>query len=258
MFIEGALFGTEEGEIGDGAKAIKTDNKNEKKKINYPSFYTRWNLDLSHRYFHGGFYVAQTKRACKDTTGKVNLKKGQKLIILYLKAGKGSDCVCRLQGGETVNVAREYLHCNKMIVNTKKIYTIEQVEQWVNSRKINSPTEYLFLVSIYNQKGWILKGSTGSWKVIRGAFKATTGQLHPDGGNLDFINYCYKFNHCGLYAHKTEEYGRAICYSQKNGGNQIHLGGIYDRPSTHGCVGVRAKVLNQLLSMPYGTRVVIF
>ena len=210
-----------------------------------------YRLDPSLRYLHGMYYEAEITEDCVgrnvDTGRKVSLKKGSKTIVLKpCSAASGGECLIRTAKRETVRASWNKLRFTKYIVNPSSAYTDAQVEQWVNFHKITSPTDYLFFVSKYNQRLWIMKRNGKKWKAVDSQ-RVSTGGTFSVGGyyNQGYPNDVYGYNHCRIYTYMgvlaSVGNERAVSYSSKGGGNCIHPQSPLGRPGTHGCVGVSRK-----------------
>lgn len=211
----------------------------------------KYGLDSSLRYLHGMYYEAEITKKCfgtnVDTGKKVSLKKGSDVIVLKPSAAsKDEDCLVRTKQSQTLRVSNDNLKFTKYLTNSTSAYTKAQVEQWVNSHGITSPTNRMIFVSKYNQRLWVLKWNGRKWKVTD-TQKASTGGQFSLGGcyGAGYPNDVYSYNHCqvftymGILASVGNE--RAISYSSKGGGNCIHPQSPLGRPTTHGCIGVSRK-----------------
>ena len=227
-----------------------------KGKINLSS----WKIDGSLEYVHGMYYLAKTKKgltakAADEKGGKVKLKKGEKLLVIYFPTNRGKT-VCRLKNGRTVYVPATSLTVTNYVYNSSKAYSDAQIEEWMNSRGITSKSNYAFFASKFNQRGWILVKSGGKWR-CRYVLGISTG-AYTNGGRP---NDCYSFNSCSINTHYVNKkgFGKGISYASKAGGNQIHVSGRTLRPGTHGCIGMKRKDYEFVYwRLPYGTRVVLF
>lgn len=219
-----------------------------------------WKLNGSLERVHGMYYLAKTVKkvnaeAVDGKGGKVGVRKGEKIIVMYFPKNRGT-AVCRLKSGRTVRIPSSKLKVLKYVYNSSKAYSDAQVEEWINSRKITSGSNYLFFASKFNQRGWILVKSDGKWK-CRYVLGISTG-AYTNGG---LPNDCYSFGSCAINTHYVNKkgFGRGISYASKGGGNQIHVSGRTLRPGTHGCIGMKKKDYEFVYwHLPYGTRVVLF
>ena len=221
---------------------------------------SKYGLDGSLEYMHGMYYMARVKTALKAKAadkagGKVAVKKGENVVCIYLPGRKGN-AVCRLKNKRTVLIPGKYLTVSYYIYNSSSAYADIQVEEWVASHGVTSQSNYIFFASKYNQRGWILVWTEDGWR-CKYNLKITTGAYTNNG----YPNDCYSVNSCSLNAHTfyNKGFGQGISYASKSGGNQIHRSSNVLRPSTHGCIGMRAKdYVFVFWYLPYGTRVVLF
>ena len=219
-----------------------------------------WGLDGSLEYFHGMFYLAKAKKnlnaqSCDGKGGTVHVKKGEQIIII--KASKGTS-VARLKNKRTVYMPKKSFQVTKFLYNSSHPYRDAQVEEWVKTQGIDSATNYMFVVSKYNQRGWILTKQSGKW-VCKYCIKLTTSSRRDSKNMLP--NDCYSLKTCAINTHYKNKkgMGKGISYHSKEGGNQIHYRGNSLYPSTHGCVGMGRTDYNFVYYyLPYKTRVVLF
>ena len=221
---------------------------------------SNYGLDDSLQYFHGMFYRAKIKGNLTTTTldkkkEKVKVKKGEEVIAIgFLSRSPKAKVLCRLKSKKDVYIPIKYIDVTGYIYNSARAYSDAQVEAWVKANKITSKTKYMFVVSRYNQHGWIMVKKKGNWvcKYVLGVSTA----VYPQGG---IPNEIYGLNSCSINTHYVGcTYGKGISYASKTGGNHIHIGTPY-QPSTHGCIGLTQKDLNFVYYyLPYGTRVVTF
>lgn len=219
-----------------------------------------YGLDTSLALVHGMYYEAKTTskvraQSADSKRSSVTVNRDTTVIVLYL----GKKAVCRLKNGRTVEIPKKKLKVSKYIYNSSVPYSDKQIIKWVSQNNIKSPTKYMFVVSKYNQHGWILQKKGGKWKA-KYVMKVSTG-AHTNG-NLP--NDCYGLNSCAIrshYIHDKRIGGRGISYASTTGGNQIHIGGehVVGNPHTHGCIAMTERNLNFVYwYLPYGTRVVLF
>lgn len=228
------------------------------KKVNLSAY----GADGSLKYFHGMFYLAKmtkkyTAKACDSKGGTVRIKKGETILVTCF-SGKKKKAVCRLKNKRAVYVPAKYFKVNRFLYNPTSAYTDAQVEEWVASKKINSKTKYMFVVSKYNQHGWILTKKNGKW-ICKYVLELTTSSRRDSTGR--YPNDYYGIKTCAIYTHYIHKkgMGRGISYHSQTGGNQIHYRGNVLYPSTHGCVAMRHRDYNFIYwYLPYKTRVVLF
>lgn len=256
------LYGTKRGSKGQGARLMRAQNAG-KTGIKASEIKSKYKLDTSLSYFHGGWYTAKTtaKQKCEAADGgsSVTVKKGT--VVIVMRASHGNDTVCRLKGGRTVYVSSGNLKYTGYVYNSSKAYSNAQVTQWVNARNIprtstysSTQADYLLLASKYNQHAWVFKWNGKKWVIVKnlsGGVCSTASRF-----NAGHPNDIYGFSTCGIYNYSKATKGRH--YSQPNGGNDLHSGGI-GKPKTHGCIALNKKLLKWVKKKaPYGTRVVLF
>ena len=228
------------------------------KKVSLSKYGIRESLER----FHGMWYFAKTKKAMTVSAadkkgGTVKVGKGEEVVIVSLTR-ESKNAVCKLKGGRAVLIPRSKLKVTLFIYDSHQAYADAQVEEWVNARGLTSKSDYLFLISKYNQRGWIMTKSGGEWK-CKYVLKLTTSSRRNGKGNMP--NDLYSLNKCAINTHYIHKkgMGKGISYHSKEGGNQIHYRGNSLYPSTHGCVGMGRKDYNFVYNyLPYGTRVVLF
>ena len=219
-----------------------------------------WGLDGSLDYVHGMYYMAElrktyTAQSADSENSKVRVKKGEKVVVLYYPHRNGKT-ICRLKNKRTVRIPAKKLKVLYYIYNSSSAYTDAQIEEWVASKHITSRTKYMFMVSKYNQHGWILTKESDRW-ICKYVLNITTGAYT----NGDLPNDCYPLNSCSIQTHYVNKrvIGTGISYASKYGGNQIHYMKSVLYPSTHGCIAMRHRDYNFVYwYLPYGTRVVLF
>ena len=223
-----------------------------------------YGLDGSLDYVHPMFYLAKVKSKVKAKSADgnksgVSVKKGSKVVIMYMKSqSRKSKSVCRLKNGRTVYIPNSKLNVLYYIYNSSSSYTDAQIEEWVKTNRITSKTKYMFMVSKFNQRGWILEKRNGSW-ICKYHLGVSTGTFTAGG----LPNDCYGLNSLSINTHYKNKKnvggnGKGISYASKAGGNQIHTGKMY-YPYTHGCIATSTKNFNFIYTrLPYKTRVVSF
>ena len=225
-------------------------------KIDLSSF----GLDGSLEYFHGMYYKASLKKSIKVKSigkGSFKVKKGTEVIILNYNTRKGK-VACAFKDKKIGYVPIKKLKIKGYIFNSSRAYMDSQVEEWVASRGITSKTKYMFVVSKFNQHGWILTKSGGKW-VCKYVLKVGTG-AYLNGG---YPNDIYGLNSLKVNTHYKNKSnvgadGKGISYASKEGGNQLHTGKTL-QPTTHGCISMSKKDYNFVYwYLPVGTRVVLF
>lgn len=221
-----------------------------------------YGLDGELDYVHPMFYLAQVKSnvmagSADSISSPVSVRKGTETVIMYMKShSKKSKSVCRLKSGRTVYIPNSKLKVRYYIYNSSSSYTDAQIEEWVKTNRITSKTKYMFMVSKFNQRGWILENVNGEW-ICRYHLGVSTGSY--TNGSLP--NDCYGLNACAISTHYKNRKnvggnGKGISYAAKTGGNQLHTGKMY-HPYTHGCIATSAKNFDFVYTrLPYKTRVV--
>ena len=211
-----------------------------------------YKLDDSLRYVHPMWYIMSVKKtmtakSADDTPSSVKVKKGTDVVVLHY----AKKSVCRLKGGRTVIIPKSKLKWKWHVYNTGATYADSQIESWVNSHGITSKTNYVFAVSRYNQRGWIMERTSAGWRckyVMKVCTVAHTPQEY--GKNTCSINAHYKY--------RRDVGGLGISYVSSAGGNLIHIAGksYIGHPHTHGCIALLRKDLNFVYYyLPIGTRV---
>lgn len=61
-------------------------------------------------------------------------------------------------------------------INTKKVYTKKEAENYVNKSGVSSRTKHLIWVNTYTQREYVFKGKKGKWKCIKGPWLVSTGK----------------------------------------------------------------------------------
>ena len=240
----------------DHARVVIKHNK--PKSINL----SKYGLDGTLEYYHGMYYTAslRSKLTVKSISGphnKIKLKKGTKVIIACYPSRK-KNTVCKLKGGEAVYIPPKKLKITGYIFNSSQAYADAQVEEWVASHHITSKTDYMFVVSKFNQHAWILTKHKGNW-ICKYVLNISTGSFTNYGNPNDI----YGLNSLAIQTHYKNKKnvgadGRGISYASKEGGNQLHTGRTLV-PYTHGCIAMKSKDYNFVYNyLPKGTRVVLY
>ena len=217
-----------------------------------------YGLDGELDYVHGMYYVAKIKssilaKSADSDPNPVRTRKGEEAIIICYLNKKTT--ICRFKGGRSAIVPAKKLKVNYYLYNSTSAYKDAQIEAWVKQMRITSSTNYMFVVSKFNQHGWIMERRDGEW-VCKYRLGVSTGAYT----NGDRPNDIYGLNRLSINTHYTNKkgMGKGISYASKGGGNQIHVGQAY-HPFTHGCIAMRRKDYNFVYwYLPYGTRVVSF
>lgn len=163
----------------------------------------------------------------------------------YLKKGtpykaldvSGDRFYCQLKDGRKVWVAKKRMNFTKQYW-TKKDYTKETKERFVNSRNISSKTKYMLWTSFYTQKANVFTGYKGNWKLIRVCPVSTGDAKHNSAMGMKTL---YKKSK-GWF--RKSYYVKPVYYF--SGANAFHSrlhkykGGYKDggvgRPLTNGCI----------------------
>ena len=223
-----------------------------------------YGLDGELDYVHGMFYMARVKSGTTagsaDENGSPETgKKGTDVIVMYMESdSKKAKSVCRLKNGRTVYIPNSRLKVLYYLYNSASSYTDAQIEEWVRANGITSRTQYIFMVSKFNQRGWILERTNGKWE-CRYHLGVSTGSF-TNGG---LPNDCYGLSRLSINTHYKNRKnvggnGKGISYASKGGGNQIHTGQMY-HPYTHGCIATSNSNFSFIYNrLPYHTRVVLF
>ena len=223
-----------------------------------------YGLDGELAYIHPMYYLAKVKSnvvaSAADSKGSmVHVKKGETVVIIYMKShSKKANSICRLTNKRTVFIPNKKLKVLSYLYNSTSAYTDAQVEDWVRQQGFTSATNYMFVISKFNQRGWIMERKKEGWVckyhlgISSGAY--TNGSLPND---------CYALNTLAIRTHYKNKKnvgsnGQGISYKSKAGGNQLHTGQAY-HPYTHGCVGMHSKDYKFVYYyLPYNTRVIHF
>ena len=221
----------------------------------------KFGLDGELDYVHPMYYIAKVKsnvkaKSADSNHSSVKVKKGSEVVILYMSShSRQSSSICRLKNKRTVSIPNSKLRVITYLYNSSSAYTDAQIEGWVKQHRITSKTKYMFVVSKFNQHGWILEKKHGEW-LCKYHLALSTGAYT----NVGLPNDCYGLNSLSINTHYINKrgFGRGISYASKFGGNQIHLGKA-GYPFTHGCIGMPKKEYNFVYYyLPYKTRVVLF
>lgn len=170
----------------------------------------------------------------KDNTKQGSIKKGQKVTIVYRQ---WKQSIVSYKG------KRYYVYNGAMRVTgqsyTKKDYSTQAKEYFVNSNGYKSSSKYLIWISTYTQRINIFQGSKGNWKLIKSE-QCVTGKITNYTPMGTFKLYKKK---------KAHYYGRSfykyLCYF--SGDNKMHTrparrktGKYIDKrmgiPLSNGCV----------------------
>lgn len=162
------------------------------------------------------------------------LKKGTKYRVVDTN---GARFLCQLKDGRKVWVAKKRIRFTKQYW-TKKDYTSETKERFVNSRNIYSKTKYMLWTSFYTQRANVFTGYTGHWKLIRVCPVSTGDAKHNSSMGMKTL---YKKSK-GWF--RKSYYVKPVYYF--SGANAFHSrlhkykGGYKDggvgRPLTNGCI----------------------
>ena len=224
----------------------------------------KYGVDGSLKYFHGMFYLAKLTKSvkvnCCDESGTVKLKKGSTVLIVDFK-GRKTKSIARTKSKQSVYLPPKCFKVTSFLYNSSSPYADVQIESWVNSRGFTSKSNYLFMISKYNQHGWIMIKQGNKW-ICKYRVKVTTSSRRDSTGR--YPNDYYGLKTCAINTHYKNKKnvgadGKGISYASKEGGNQIHTRGNSLYPSTHGCIGMSKKDYNFVYNyLPVGTKVVLF
>ena len=145
----------------------------------------------------------------KDKTKQGTLKKGEKVTIIYRR---WKQSLVSYKG------KKYYVYNGAMRVTgqsyTKKDYSTQEKEYYVNSQGYKSSSKYLIWISTYTQRINVFQGSKGKWKLIKSE-QCVTGKIATYTPMGTFKLYKKK---------KAHYYGRSfykyLCYF--SGDNKMH------------------------------------
>lgn len=201
---------------------------------------------------HGRYFNATLRRNSTGTVvssgAKKVLKKGAK-VTATTRSSKVITVITK--DGTKVKVKGSDLRYNSLKV-TRKSYSRETVEAYVNEKGYSSNTKYLVWISQYTLSVYVFKGSQGDWKLIRTmpCIVGKDGRTSMGIFKLRFKDYAYG----GVRIYFTWN-------SQKQWGNSFHrrVDGNTRGALSHGCVRLGDGDLNYLNhTCPLGTTVVSY
>lgn len=246
---------------GTSAKALWALNKKKNKSINLSAY----GVDGSLSYFHGMFYEAKVTKTTKakcvapKSKKKLKVKKGSSVIVIRYK-GNRKKALCKLKKSKkTVYISAKYLKFRKFIYNSSKPYADVQVEDWVNSRKLTSKSNFLIMVSKYNQRAWIMVKRDDRW-ACKYILEITTSSIKDEAGKGNYPSDYHGYNECMIGSHYVDlnkkDVGISLCTPNDY---QIHQKAHFLYPNTKGSLGMCSTDYNFILNyIPVGTKVVVF
>ena len=208
-------------------------------------------LSSSAKQVHGRYFNATLRR---DSTGtlvsggaKKVLKKGRKVTA----TARSSKTVTVVMGdGTRVKVKGSDLRYNSLNV-TRKEYSKEVKEAYVNEKGYSSNTKYLIWLSQYTLSVNVFKGSQGKWKLVRTmpCIIGKDGKTPTGVFKLRFRDYAYG----GVRVYFTWN-------PEKQWGNSFHrrVDGNTRGALSHGCVRLSDGDLSFINSCGLGTTVVSY
>lgn len=193
-----------------------------------------------------------------ETGEKVNLKRGDKVtLVSYNRIGV-----------KTIMLDEdEEEHC-KVPQNavtayedacTPGDYKKNTKVRFVNSKKINSQTEYMIWVSTNMQSLNVFKGSNRNWELVK-SFRCSTGMAGYD------TPIGYKVIQSKQLIFHSVQWGSNLQYFMSFGGSGIHKwpgvgieGNIGRHPCSHACVRLgRSAATWCYQNIPVGTRLLVY
>lgn len=202
---------------------------------------------------HGRYFNATVKKnttATVASTGKtIKLKKGTK--VTSTSRGNHKFYVF-LKDGTKVRMYGSALTYTSMNT-TKKAYSKEQKEAFVNSKGYKSDTNYLIWINQYTLQTNVFKGSYREWKLVR-SMPCVVGKM----GKTPLGEFKLLF--------KDQAYGGVRIYftwnSTKQWGNAFHrrtIAGVTRAAASDGCIRLSDADLSFIAkNCPMGTKVVSY
>ena len=200
---------------------------------------------------HGRYFNATLRRNSTGTLvssgAKKVLKKGTKVTAT---ARSSKTVTVIMSNGTRVKVKGSDLRYNSLNV-TRKAYSKEVKEAFVNEKGYSSNTKYLIWLSQYTLSVNVFRGSQGNWKLVRTmpCIIGKDGKTPTGVFKLRFRDYAYG----GVRIYFTWN-------AQKQWGNSFHrrVDGNTIGALSHGCVRLADGDLSFINSCGLGTTVVSY
>lgn len=193
--------------------------------------------------------------------------KTSKKVVKTIKAGtkvtvlsRGSRCKIKLSNGKVYYANKKKLRFLSSVYS-KKDYTPQKKEAFVNRKGYKSKTKYLVWISQYTQRVNIFKGSKGKWKLVRTCVVGTGTASNPTPQGVFKI---YKKSKGFFYRYTYEK--PAVFFKSLNSFhsriyryNGTLSDGRIGKPISHGCVRMYNSDINYIYKKcPKGTTVVSY
>jgi len=197
-------------------------------------------------------------------TSYSNAKKGKKCGTI--KAGKTAVLIDRKLGFSKIKYNGKYywfsnfkFNYRSCVYDSKKDYTTETKENYVNSKKYSSKTKYLIWINGYTQRVNIFKGSKGKWDLIK-TYKCGTGTAKArTQSGIYKVRHKEKgwfySTHCCRYV--THFAGRTSFHTRPQKTNGRLVDSTIGRPVSSGCIRMTNEGAKYIYkNIPRGTTVV--
>lgn len=200
------------------------------------------------------FYATMKTTTTVKLTGskkRVKVKAGTKVVV----RGRGTSVPCTMAGGKKFKINSKKLRYTGL-KTSKKTYSKNVKENFVNKRGYSSKTKYLIWINQYTCNTTIFKGSKGKWKMVRSMI-CVIGKGSDSGGTTPV----------GVYklCRRDYAYGMPRVYftwnSSKGWGNSFHrrINSVTRGPASHGCIRLGDSDLSYLVNhCKLGTTVVSY
>lgn len=204
-------------------------------------------------------------RLADGSNKKVTVRGGTGVTVTTWSQGT---CTVKLPNGKKVHISRSNLNIYSCIYNSKTDYSTKVKEDYVNYKGYSSSSHYLIWVSLYHQRLYIFKGSTGNWKLFR-TCKCSTGKAatatpkgiyslyrkerHMQFDASSYADYPCYFN--GSAIHSWVKLGsRTSGYS-----GRWYRDGSLGHPASHGCVRLNdSNIIYLYKQVPIGTTIIMY